>query len=199
MLSMALFYAGAGINVFPVTGRCRSHRTASTMPPPTATRSRKWWTKWPDAGIATPDFDAVDVDLYKAECKPTWKRIKPLIPEGTPQNKTGGGGLQFLFAAGTLRDGKIGPGVDSRYAGRNYIVLPPSLHPSGKRYEAIVSVLARRPKPAPEFPRESGSNSEFGHLRNQMESGREDHRRPQQGRLVACGRDPADAPGEHRP
>ena len=63
----------------------------------------QWWTQWPNAGIGTPDFDAVDVDLYKPECAPTWKRIRPLIPEGTPQNRTARGGLQFIFAAGNAR------------------------------------------------------------------------------------------------
>jgi AAA domain/Bifunctional DNA primase/polymerase, N-terminal len=108
--------------------------------------------------------------LYKPVCKPTWKQIKPLIPDGTPHNRTGRGGLQFLFKAGTLRDGKIGPGVDSRYAGRNYVLLPPSRNEDGP-YEAIVSVLERRPKPAPEFPHENGSSSEHQRLVDQMDAG----------------------------
>jgi hypothetical protein len=171
MPSMALFYAGAGINVFPVNGKVPL--TPNGFHDATTDRDqvKQWWMRYPEAGIATADFDAVDVDLYKPECAPTWAQIKPLIPVGTPQTKTGGGGLQFLFQAGTLRDGKIGPGVDNRYAGRNYVVLPPSPHPSGTRYEAVVGLLRRRPKPAPEFPHASGSSSEFEHLRAQMDAG----------------------------
>jgi hypothetical protein len=171
MLSMALFYGGGGVRVFPVNGKVpltsRGFHDATTD----RATIEGWWAKWPGAGIATADFDVLDIDLYKPECEATWKRIKPLIPDGTPQTRTGGGGLQFLFKAGTLRDGKIGPGVDSRYAGRNYVVLPPSPHPSGNRYEAVVSVMQRRPKSAPAFPGESGTNSEFQHLREQMDSG----------------------------
>ena len=143
MASAALFYAGAGINVFPVNPKKEPY-TENGFKKATTEREQveRWWKRWPRAGIATPDFDVVDVDLYKPECKPTWERIRSLIPEGTPHNRTGGGGLQFLFKAGTLRDGKIGPGVDNRYAGRNYIVLPPSPHASGSRYEVVVDVLA---------------------------------------------------------
>src|SRR5262249_48928594 len=121
MKAVALLYAGAGINVFPVNGK--APYTEHGFHDATTDRDHveAFWGRWPEAGIGTPDFDAVDVDLYKPASKPTWERIKPLIPRGTPCNKTGGGGLQFIFEAGTLRDGKIGPGVDNRYAGRNYI------------------------------------------------------------------------------
>jgi hypothetical protein len=171
MLAHALRYAGAGIKVFPVNGKTPLTKRGFHEATTDSEQVELWWAKWPEAGIATPDFDAVDVDTYKPECEETWQRIKPLIPDGTPQTRTGGGGLQFLFAPGTLSDGKIGPGVDSRYAGRNYIVLPWSLHESGKRYEAVVDVLKRKPKPAPDFPREGGNNTEFKHLLNQMDAG----------------------------
>jgi hypothetical protein len=72
MLSAALFYAGEGINVFPV-----NDRKEPLTPRGTAERLggfhyatthretvEKWWNRWPDAGIGCPDFDVVDVDLY---------------------------------------------------------------------------------------------------------------------------------------
>jgi putative DNA primase/helicase len=172
MLAAALRYAGAGIGVFPVNGHKEPLTGKGGFHHATTDREQieKWWTKWPEAGIATPDFDVVDVDLYKPECKPTWEQIRPLIPEGTPQTRTTRGGLQFIFAAGTLHDGKIGPGADNRYAGRNYVLLPPSRALGGK-YEAVVDVVLKRPKPAPDFPRISGTNSEFNHLRDQMDAG----------------------------
>jgi hypothetical protein len=126
---------------------------------------------WPDAGIATPDFDVVDVDLYKPECKPTWKRIRPLIPEGTPQSETGGGGKQFFFRPGTLREGKVGPGVDNRYAGRNYVILPPSAHPRGGHYRAVVDVLTRRPKAAPDFPVDANGGGTAAEIAKKLRTG----------------------------
>jgi hypothetical protein len=174
MLAAALGYAGAGIRVHPLNGRTKRPLTDNGFYDASAEREQieRWWTRWPDAAIGCPEFDAVDVDIYKSEAAATWAQIKPLIPKGTPQTLTGGGGYQFLFAPGSLRDGKIGPGVDSRYAGRNYVILPPSLHPSGRRYEWKVQLLGlKQLKPAPDFPHVSGSSSEFQHLREQMDAG----------------------------
>jgi DNA-binding transcriptional ArsR family regulator len=171
MLSAALSYAGMGIPVFPVNGKVpitkRGFHDATTD----RAQIEAWWTSHPSAGIGTAAFDSIDVDLYKPNCQPTWDRIKPLIPDDTPQHRTGGGGFQFLFEPGTLRDGKIGPGVDNRYAGRNYIVLPPSPHPSGKRYEVVLSLTEGRLRPAPDFPHESGDAGEFQQLLSQMDAG----------------------------
>ena len=178
MLSMALLYAGAGIAVFPVNDQKAPRTPPGTKERPGgfhyATTEREqveqWWMRWPNAGIGTPDFDVVDVDLYKPECAPTWKRIKPLIPVGTPQNKTARGGLQFIFKPGTLADdGPIGPGVDKRYAWRNYVVMPPS-SALGGRYEAVVNVLTRKPKPAPDFG-STDAGSDFAQLALKMEAG----------------------------
>lgn len=171
MLAAALRYAGGGVSVFPVNGKepLTQHGFHD------ASRSREqveaWWRRWPDAGIATSDFDVVDVDLYKAESGPTWKRIRPLIPEGTPQSETGGGGLQFFFQAGTLREGKIGPGVDNRYAGRGYAVLPPSAHPGGGRYRVVVDVLTHRPKPAPDFPLDASGGGTAAEIAKKLKTG----------------------------
>ena len=171
LLAAALRYAGGGISVFPLNGK--APLTEHGFHDATTDREQieAWWARHPTAGIGTPDFDVVDVDLYKPECGPTWAQIKPLIPEGTACTKTGAGGLQYLFAAGSLRDGKIGPGVDSRYAGRNYVVLPPSPHPSGTRYEAVVDVLLRRPKPAPEFPYESNGGGTAVEIAKKISTG----------------------------
>ena len=160
MLAHALHFAGAGVHVFPVNAAKKPLTGEGGFHHATTDRAQieQWWGQWPDAGIATPDFDVVDVDLYKPEAGPTWERIRHLIPEGTPHNRTGRGGLQFIFAAGTLRDGKIGPGVDSRFANRNYVLLPPSRNEGGY-YETVVDLLHHRPKPAPDFPaagRENG-------------------------------------------
>src|SRR5262245_12922016 len=146
MLQHALHYAGAGINVFPV-GRDKTplcgeggfHRATTDQ-----AQIEAWWMEHPDAGIGTADFDAADIDLYKPESKATWERIRGLIPEGSPQHRTGSGGVQYLFKAGTLKEGKIGPGVDSRYAGRNYIILPPSRNGNGP-YETVTSPVTNRP------------------------------------------------------
>jgi hypothetical protein len=179
MLGMALFYAGGGIDVFPVSDKKTPLTPKGTREKPGgfhyATTDRAqveaWWTRWPDAGIGTPDFDAVDVDLYKPECKETWEKVKDLIPQNTPQNRTARGGLQFLFKPGTLADdGSIGPGIDKRYSWKNYVILPPSTALGG-RYAAVVPVMTTPTKPAPSFPQANGASSDFQELRTKMETG----------------------------
>jgi hypothetical protein len=159
MLAQALFYGGAGISVFPVNGRKEPLTGKGGFHHATAGREQieAWWTKWPHAGIATPDFDVVDVDHYKPECKPTWQLVKPLIPIGTPHNRTPRGGFQYFFAPRTLKEGRIGPGIDNRYAGRNYVLLPRSMFDGYGRYEAVVDIVAHKPRPAPDFPCANGN------------------------------------------
>jgi hypothetical protein len=70
MKSMALWYAGGGIHVFPVNGKApltpHGFHDATTD----KTQIETWWDRFPGAGIGTPDFDAVDVDLYKPPAEP---------------------------------------------------------------------------------------------------------------------------------
>ena len=83
MLSMALYYAGGGIDVVPVNDQKAPLTLKGTPERPGgfhfATTDRgqveEWWAQFPNAGIGTPSFDVVDVDLYKPACAPTWKRI----------------------------------------------------------------------------------------------------------------------------
>jgi hypothetical protein len=104
-------------------------------------RVRHWWAARPDAniGAATGHIIGVDVDprhggdtaLGKLEGKHgslprTWRVI------------TGGGGEHVYFRAPAtpqIRNsaGKLGHGIDIRGHGGN-VVLPPSLHISGRRY-----------------------------------------------------------------
>ena len=150
-----------------------AHRsTASTTQPRDREQVEAWWKRWPDAGIGTPDFDVVDVDLYKPECRPTWERIRPLDPDRAHRTTApAAAACSSSSRPGTLREGKIGPGVDCRYAGRNYVVLPPSPHPSGGRYEAVVDVLTRRPKPAPDFPLDANGGGTAAEIAKKLKTG----------------------------
>lgn len=118
----------------------QGHQNASSDPQ----AIREWWAVYPDAniGIATGDASGivvVDIDpddggertLHNLE-----QRFGQL-PE-TWCALTGGDGYHFLFKMPRLdirnSAGTIGPGIDIRGNG-GYIVAPPSLHESGKRYE----------------------------------------------------------------
>lgn len=119
-------------------------------------RIRRWWSEHPDAGIGLAcgsgsgvwvlDVDADKGGLVSAE---TLDRLHPDRPP-TMTSRTGGGGLHLFWlmpddselralvrnGAGRLKlpDGTPLPGLDTRSDG-GYVVLPPSGHPSGRRYE----------------------------------------------------------------
>jgi Bifunctional DNA primase/polymerase, N-terminal len=124
----------------------------------------RWWGRTPDAnvGVATgagsgifvldvdgPEGERVLVDLER--------RHGPM-PELYPQQWTGSGhGWQafFVYPKGrTIRNsaGRLGAKLDTRGEG-GYVVVPPSLHPSGNRYrwapERGPALIP--PEPAPEW------------------------------------------------
>lgn len=168
MLQSALAYASFGWAVFPVhsirSGRCtcgksdcgspgkhpltrHGFRDASTDPATVA----DWWRKhpWANIAIATGEVSGrlmvIDLDSKPEEGidgEETWRNLAKDIP-ATVEVLTGGGGRHLYFAypddidlkSGT---GVLGPGVDLRADG-GYVLAPPSLHASGRRYEWEVS------------------------------------------------------------
>lgn len=101
---------------------------------------RRWWTEHPDAnvGIATgalSNMDALDVDGDEGEATLRGlEKVHGEIPE-TPESLTGGGGRHvfFQYRSGLKNAVRFAPGLDLRTTG-GYIVAPPSLHASGRRY-----------------------------------------------------------------
>ncbi len=103
-------------------------------------------------GTAIPASLAVmDVDAKKNGLR-TLQELEET--EGVPDTLsvlTGGGGLHlyFLHPGGDLRQGTdiLGPGIDTRIPGKGYVVLPPSIHESGRRYEWYRPDVAPAPMP----------------------------------------------------
>lgn len=102
---------------------------------------RNWWHRWPSAniGVATgkiSGFFALDLDGQDGEeTLATWQLEHGPLPD-TPTSRTGSGGRHLTFAYPGLpiqNKVRIGPGVDVRGDG-GYIVVPPSIHVSGRRY-----------------------------------------------------------------
>lgn len=139
----AAAYARAGWPVFPLDGKepirgSHGFKDATTDLDTVA----RWWTRLPDANIGTgipATLCVVDVDA-KAGGLDTLHQLEN--SDGVPETltvHTGGGGLHlyFLNPGGELRQtaGGLGDGIDTRIPGKGYTVLPPSVHPSGIRYE----------------------------------------------------------------
>lgn len=180
----ALGLAARGFRVFPVwelvNGVCACHRGAKCDRPGKHPRTKRglwegttdagrltsWWLEWPQAnvGIRT-GVDLFVVDLDGEQGQATWARLcqEWALEVDTLRAFTGGGGVHLFFrGVGKTTVGQLGKGVDTRGEG-GYIVAPPSLHASGRRYRwddegtpeiadvpAVVVEAAGRPRPAPE-------------------------------------------------
>ncbi|MEU6490364.1 bifunctional DNA primase/polymerase [Streptomyces sp. NPDC046984] len=100
---------------------------------------RRWWTEEPDANIGAPcklnGWAVVDVDPRNGgrESLHALEKRVGVLPATTMQI-TGGDGLHLLYRSpGFDLPGLLGPGIDFKHNG--YILLAPSLHSSGGRYQ----------------------------------------------------------------
>ena len=104
---------------------------------PTEAEITAWWTRWPQANVgivtgAISGIIALDVD-EGANLRGRHMPYTPLVQTGR--------GRHYLFRHPGFpvpNAVRIEPGLDVRGDG-GYVVAPPSIHPSGKRYEWIVS------------------------------------------------------------
>lgn len=109
----------------------------------------KWWEQYPDANIGlrcgvTSGVVVVDVDPSHTGDESLLELFSKYqnFPD-TPLCLSGGGGKHFFFKHPIdvripSRNGQLATGIDIKADG-GYVVLPPSIHPSGKRYEWEVS------------------------------------------------------------
>jgi len=99
---------------------------------------RHWWGKWANANIGWlpgPSGHAVlDADSYKDEFSGG-----DILDDETVTQLTGGGGEHYIYqkpegATYSNAPGDLPAGIDVRADG-GYIVVAPSMHPSGRRYQ----------------------------------------------------------------
>lgn len=119
----------------------------------------EWWGRWPSAniGLAADGLIVLDRDPRHGGDDSLGKleREHGELPR-TVRQLTGGGGDQHFYLAPegvVIRNAvAIRPGLDIRAAG-GYVVAPPSLHASGRRYTwDVMAHIAEVPfAPAPEW------------------------------------------------
>lgn len=144
-LPIALFYARKGWRVFPCKERdktpaCRWRDEATTD----ENKIRGWWNNGSkyNIGMATGRVSGIivlDVDAGHGgetsliNLQVEWGQLPPTV-----ESQTGGGGRHIIFQhpGEEIHNsaGKLGPGLDIRGDG-GYIVVPPSIHPCGRKYE----------------------------------------------------------------
>ena len=144
-LDAALGYLKRGWAVVPASERAkrpivRWQRYQHEMP--TEKQLIGWYERWPQANLAVvtgriSGIVVVDIDPRHggAESLAMMEARHGALPE-TVESVTGGGGRHVYFAyPGREVRNRVGlaPGIDMRGDG-GCIIVPPSVHPSGKRY-----------------------------------------------------------------
>jgi hypothetical protein len=161
LASAALEFAQQGLYVFPLKPNGKTPLTTHGLDDATTDELtiETWWDRWPTANIGLRTGDLVVVDEDRAGAfTDLAQRLGHELPT-TRVVRTHAGRHYYFSANGTrIRNsaGKLAPGVDTRGDG-GYVVAPPSVHPSGSRYELesdqplaplpgwIVELLATRP------------------------------------------------------
>jgi hypothetical protein len=116
-----------------------------------ATREELSSWSWPGVGIVTGPLSGIlvlDADGPEGEAE-----LKKYGHPLTPMVRTPGGGLHLYFKHphAEVRTGiRVAPGLDVKAAG-GYVAAPPSVGPSGKAYEWIVSPREAEPAEPPEW------------------------------------------------
>ena len=143
MRAAALWYAAHGFPVFPCKPQAKEPLTRHGFKDATTDEVRvaAWWRQWPDANIGIPTgtasgLVAVDIDPRNGgdDSLDELRSKHGRFPD-TAEQMTGGGGRHIIFRNPGVRMPKtLAPGIDLKGDG-GYIVVAPSIHPSGNRYE----------------------------------------------------------------
>lgn len=138
-MTAALGYAAQGLHVFPVKPKAKAPLTKNGFKDASIDTAKiiEWWTQWPDAniGIATGKVSGLFVVDIDGEYPSDW----PSLPPATVV-KTGRGFHHYYeYPQGQDIPSKTKlnkQSVDIQSDGK-YVVAPPSIHPTGGRYEFI--------------------------------------------------------------
>lgn len=138
-------YAKTGWSIFPLRPRDKTPLTAHGLKDATTNIDtvRRWWAQAPQAniGLNCGKSGLVVIDLDKRgenDGMAEWASLTRGLDIKTSVSLTGGGGQHLLFKSPDglqIKNsaGRLAPAIDVRGEG-GYIVLPPSIHPSGKPY-----------------------------------------------------------------
>lgn len=155
----ARYYMRLGYKVFPLAPREKvpaiQHGYKSVFEI-SQEEMMKFWKKNPEFNIGMPtgsvnDIFVFDIDgedgkqsLFKLE------REYGVLPRTATSFTDKGKHMLFKFVEGLRNRARVVPGIDIRADG-GYIVVPPSVHPSGKKYRWANSITTTPIADAPEW------------------------------------------------
>lgn len=104
---------------------------------------KRWFSK-PDLNIglaiAQSNLVVLDFDLRNVNNRINWELYRQMCIKLNTHTVKTDNGYHFYFKADKTKHfkGKLIPGIDIKHKG--YVVLPPSIHPNGSKYEVINNV-----------------------------------------------------------
>lgn len=139
LLDAALSYAARGWHVLPLKPRAKVPLTKHGVKDATTDEKqiREWWGRWPRANIGIAcgpsGLAVVDVDVRNGGDM-SFESLFPAEPDTVNVfTGSGDGSRHWYFAANGESCRVLAPGLDLKGDG-GYVVVPPSMHPSGEPY-----------------------------------------------------------------
>jgi hypothetical protein len=143
MIKTALNYAKRGLYVFPCRVKDKRPATANGVKDATIDPDviQGWWREEPEfniaiatgalSGIFVTDIDGPDAEAELRKLEAQYGPIPPTVESITARGRH----LFFQHPQQPVRNsaGRLAPGIDVRGEG-GYVLAPPSIHPSGRRY-----------------------------------------------------------------
>lgn len=166
-LDWALRYAEKGYPIFPVhsvrDGKCscgnllcgsvgKHPRTSDGFKAATTDEAaiRKWWAIWPDANIGLPTGHLSGLVVVDADGEEGIELVQERLRPNTITVRTGKG-IHYIYKAPECElksKTRLWNEVDLRADG-GYVVVPPSIHSSGRQYEWITDLIEGTPEELP--------------------------------------------------
>jgi hypothetical protein len=142
MIRTALYLAERGLHVFPCKPRDKVPATAHGLKDATTPAViKQWWRQEPEfnlaiatgaaSGVFVVDVDSIDAEAELRKLEAEHGVLPPTLEAITARGRH----AYFKMPDRPVRNSasRIAPGIDVRASG-GYVVTPPSVHPSGRRY-----------------------------------------------------------------
>ena len=144
MIRSALTLAKKRLCVFPCQPRAKCPAVAGGCTVATTNEETivRWWQQDPQFNVAIAtgkpsnifvvDVDGIDAEGELRKLEAQHGALPPTVEVITARGRH----VYFKMPAAPIRNsaGKLGPGLDIRATG-GYVLAPPSIHPTGRRYE----------------------------------------------------------------
>lgn len=143
----AIAYAQKGWFVLPLKPQskepCKFLRHGYLDASTDLTKIKKWFADDDiniGLGIVQSNLVVLDFDRRNIVVNTNWENYRRICVASNTHTVKTDNGYHFYYLADKTKQfkGKVIPGIDIKHKG--YVVLPPSIHPNGTRYEVINNV-----------------------------------------------------------